>query len=111
MTLSTVQNKSSGSFLAVLKNFGLGNGQLSFPKEGLTLALDFKASEKTLIMLDKLDKVVNKYGGRVYLTKDARLSRKNFQNTYPLVENFIKLRKEYNFDKKFNSSQSKRLGI
>jgi len=107
-----IHNSKIYPYLSVLKLYGKANeNYLSFPMNGYSLALDFKASEKTLIMLDKLDKVVNKYGGRVYLTKDARLSRKNFQNTYPLVENFIKLRKEYNFDKKFNSSQSKRLGI
>jgi decaprenylphospho-beta-D-ribofuranose 2-oxidase len=76
--LSTIQNKSSGSFLAVLKDFGSGNGQLSFPKEGLTLALDFRASKKNIEAAKELTDIVNNLGGSLYLAKDAIMHATQF---------------------------------
>ena len=99
-------------YLSVLKLYGEENkNYLSFPMKGYSLALDFKVNDKILNMLDKLDKIVCDYDGRVYLTKDARLSKKYFQNTYPKVKNFIKIRNELDPNKRFRSQQSERLGI
>ncbi len=89
--LSTVQNKSSGSFLAVLKAFGPGNGQLSFPKEGLTLALDFKASQKNIEVGKELTDIVNSLGGSFYLAKDAIMNSSQFINGFK-KEEFLKYR-------------------
>ena len=50
--------------------------------KGYSLALDFKVNDKILNMLDKLDKIVSDYDGRVYLTKDARLSKKNISKIH-----------------------------
>ena len=79
--------------------------------EGYSLAMDFKANNKTLLMFNELDKIVCDYGGRIYLTKDARLSEKNFKRSYPKVDKFIEVRNEHDPYKKFNSLQSQRLGI
>ena len=89
--LSTIQNKSSGSFLAVLKDFGLGNGQLSFPKEGLTLALDFKASQKNIEVGKELTDIVNDLGGNFYLAKDAIMNSDQFNRGFNKDE-FLKYR-------------------
>jgi len=78
--LSIIQNKSSGSFLAVLKDFGSGNGQLSFPKKGLTLALDFKASQKNIEVGKELTDIVNDLGGSFYLAKDAIMDSDQFNH-------------------------------
>jgi hypothetical protein len=80
--LSTIQNKSSGSFLAVLKDFGSGNGHLSFPREGLTLALDFKASKKNIAVGKQLIDIVNNFGGSFYLAKDAIMSVAQFNQSF-----------------------------
>lgn len=80
--LSTIQNKSSGTFLAVLKDFGLGNGHLSFPREGLTLALDFKASQKNIEVGNELIDIVNSLGGSFYLAKDAIMNSSQFNNDF-----------------------------
>ncbi len=89
--LSTIQNKSSGSFLAVLKDFGSGNGKLSFPKEGFTLSLDFKASEKNIKVGKELIDIVNDLGGSFYLAKDAIMDNSQFNPSFNKNE-FLKYR-------------------
>ena len=79
--------------------------------EGYSLALDFKIEEGLFQFLNKLDKIVLKYSGRIYLAKDARVSTKTFRKGYPLLEKFINFRKKNNMNKKFESFQSKRLKI
>jgi decaprenylphospho-beta-D-ribofuranose 2-oxidase len=89
--LSTIQNKSSGTFLAVLKDFGSSNDHLSFPKEGLTLALDFKASQKNIEVGKELTDIVNSLGGSFYLAKDAIMNSSQFNNDFD-KEEFLKHR-------------------
>ena len=107
-----IHNNKTYPYLSVLKLYGEENeNYLSFPMEGYSLAMDFKANNKTLLMFNELDKIVCDYGGRIYLTKDARLSEKNFKSSYPKVDKFIEVRNEHDPYKKFNSLQSQRLGI
>lgn len=110
--LTEIAHSKRGSFLAVLKVFGKGNDNyLSFPEEGYTLALDFKMDSSLLAFLDRLDDIVLNYGGKLYLTKDARMSEKMFKQSYPLWEQFQEVRQQYDAHKTFNSLQSKRLGL
>ncbi|MEG1590437.1 FAD-binding oxidoreductase [Chryseobacterium sp.] len=71
--LETIANSGNGSFLAVLKLFGKNNPEAynSFPIEGYTLALDFKVNSKLKKLVEQLDKTVQEFGGRIYLTKDS----------------------------------------
>ncbi len=102
--MKEITDSGCGSFLAVLKTFGKSDenevSPLSFPKEGYTLALDFKINTKVFLLLNRLDKIVLEYNGRLYLTKDARMSNEMFDKTYP---NFI------TSNNKFLSSQIIRL--
>lgn len=110
--LTVIAESKQGSFLAVLKVFGDGNKNLlSFPREGYTLALDFKLTDKLFSLLEKLDAIVRKFNGRLYLSKDVRMSEDMFKATYPQWEEFKKLRSQYGSDKFFNSLQSKRIGL
>lgn len=110
--LTAIAISKQGSFLSVLKVFGKGNKNfLSFPKEGYTLALDFKLTDKLFGLLDKLDAIIHKYNGRLYLSKDVRMPEKMFKATYPQWEAFQTLRKQYGADKFFNSLQSNRIGL
>lgn len=110
--LSAIANSGKGSFLAVLKLYGKANENfLSFPMEGYSLALDFKIEKGLFEFLDNLDKIVLKYGGKIYLTKDVRVSKTTFEKGYPMIEEFRKIRHEQGMDKKFHSLQSKRVGI
>lgn len=110
--LDRINNSGKGSFLAVLKLYGPANKNfLSFPLEGYSLALDFKIEEGLFELLDELDKIVIKYDGRIYLTKDCRVNKEVFEKGYPQVNKFRELRNKFKLNKKFNSLQSRRLEI
>ena len=110
--LTAISDSGKSSFLAVLKLYGKENDNyLSFPMEGYSLALDFKIQPSVFELLDDLDKLVLKHKGRIYLSKDVRISKNNFETNYPNIDKFRKLRKEYNMEKKFQSLQSKRVEI
>jgi FAD/FMN-containing dehydrogenase len=84
--LSVISTHGMGSFLAVLKKFGAvkSPGMLSFPRPGLTLALDFPMrGERTLKLLEKLDRSVLEYGGALYPAKDARMAPVMFEASFP----------------------------
>jgi decaprenylphospho-beta-D-ribofuranose 2-oxidase len=83
--MNEITESGCGSFLAVLKTFGKKDdftSPLSFPFEGYTLALDFKISPQVLLLLNRLDKLVLEYNGRLYLTKDVRMPKDIFAKTY-----------------------------
>ena len=112
LILQKIVDASKGSFLAVLKLYSQENSNyLSFPLKGYSLALDFKIEKNLFALLDKLDDIVIAYGGRVYLSKDARISKKNFEMGYAQINKFRELRVKYAMDKKFYSIQSQRLKI
>ena len=84
--LQTIAASGLSSFLAVLKTFGdlVSPGMLSFPRKGVTLALDFPIKgAATFELLERLDEKVREAKGAVYPCKDARLSARNFQAYYP----------------------------
>lgn len=97
--LETIAGSGNGSFLAVLKLFGKNNPKAynSFPMEGYTLALDFKVNDKLKSLVEELDKIVEEFGGRIYLTKDSMSN--------PKLTNYLR-----NVDSpKFVSLQRKRI--
>ncbi|WP_342376581.1 FAD-binding oxidoreductase [Myxococcus stipitatus] len=74
------------SFLSVLKTFGdiPSPGWLSFPRKGVTLAMDFaNRGEKTYRLVEELDRVTREAGGAVYPAKDARMSPESFAAYFP----------------------------
>ncbi len=111
--LGEIVAAGTGSFLAVLKQFGKKNSNmLSFPMAGWTLALDFPAKKSVFRLLDRLDTAVSEMGGRVYLTKDSRMSAETFRCGYGgQLEEFMKIKGETDPDKRFASLQSQRLEI
>lgn len=109
--LARIRKKGMGSFLAVLKLFGKQESLISFPMEGYTLALDFPIKAGLFDFLDELDKVVLDYGGRLYMTKDARMKAEMFWKSYPNAAKFLQIVNQYNPDHTFQSLQSERLLI
>jgi len=110
--IEIISNSNINPSLAVLKKFGKENKNfLSFPKEGLTLALDFGIKSSIFNLLAQLDKSVLHFGGRHYLTKDSYMNEKIFKITYNKWEQFQEIRKKYQSQDIFSSYQSVRLGL
>jgi FAD/FMN-containing dehydrogenase len=89
--LQAIGNSGLGSFLAVLKVFGAveSPGLLSFPQEGITLALDFpNRGERLQRLFVELDSIVQGAGGRLYPAKDGRMPGSLFRSGYPLWPEF-----------------------
>ncbi|EGV50706.1 FAD-binding oxidoreductase [Candidatus Endoriftia persephone] len=89
--LKLIASSGYGSFLAVLKTFSdiKSPGMMSFPKKGVTLALDFpNHGQNIFTLLDKLDCIVRDSGGSVYPAKDARMSSCSFQHYFPQWQEF-----------------------
>jgi FAD/FMN-containing dehydrogenase len=90
--LDRIARSGMGSFLGVLKQFGSAppSGMLSFPRPGLTLALDFAMrGERTLKLLQSLDEIVQQSGGALYPAKDARMSPALFEASFPRWRSFV----------------------
>lgn len=97
-----IGQSGQGSPVVVLKTFGEkpSPGMLSFPRPGVTLALDFAFRGKsTLQLLDHLDAVVREVGGAIYPAKDARMSFETFEASFPNWREFARF-----IDPKFSSS-------
>jgi hypothetical protein len=89
--LRKISDSGEGSFLGVIKKFGniRSPGMMSFPRPGLTLALDFPfRGDHTLRLFDHLDHIVMNVHGALYAAKDARMSRSMFEASYPNLERF-----------------------
>ena len=78
---------------------------LSFPREGITMALDFtNKGLETLKFLDRLDKIVMEYGGALYPAKDARMSKDVFSKSFKNINDF-----QTHVDPRFSSSFYRRV--
>ena len=93
--LHEVAKSGLASFLAVLKVFGdvPSPGMMSFPKPGITLALDFPIKpEKSFALFARLADMTREFGGRLYPAKDAAMTASQFQTFYPQWEQFARYR-------------------
>jgi FAD/FMN-containing dehydrogenase len=90
--LDCIADSGMGSCLGVLKQFGSAppSGMLSFPRPGLTIALDFAMhGERTLQLMQSLDEIVQQSGGALYPAKDARMSTVLFEASFPRWQSFV----------------------
>jgi FAD/FMN-containing dehydrogenase len=105
--LEAIARSRQGSFLAVLKTFGdlPSPGLLSFPRPGVTLALDFPfRGRSTLALLAALERLVADQGGALYPAKDACMAPATFAAAYPRWRELEALR-----DPAFSSSLWRRV--
>ena len=100
--LRRIRRSDATAVLAVLKTFGdmKSPGMLSFPRPGVTLAVDFpNEGDRTLRLLEQLDETTRAARGAVYPAKDARMSAESFQAYFPEWQTFARY-----VDPKFSSS-------
>ncbi len=109
-TLEALRQVGAPSFLTVLKRFGPSNpAPLSFPIPGWTLAADVPAGVPGLLeMLDQLDEEVAAAGGRLYLAKDSRQSKRQFLSSYVSLEGWQTVRSTKDPNHLFYSDQEYR---
>lgn len=99
-------------FLNVLKRFGKEQGGLlSFPFEGYTFAIDFPITPQLKPFTQKLDKMVQDAGGRIYLGKDAYLDEGTFKAMYPQHKEWLTIKQKYDPKNVFSSDLSRRIGL
>ncbi len=93
--LKEVAKSGLASFLAVLKAFGdvPSPGVMSFPRPGITLALDFPIKPgKSFPLFERLADMTLEFGGRLYPAKDAAMTAKQFQVFYPEWQQLARFR-------------------
>ena len=98
-------------FLCVIKDCGPeGRGMLSFPRAGMSIAMDFPIHPtKTPALVDRLNELVVAEGGRIYLTKDTFTRPEHFRAMEPRLEAFNAVRRKWDPEVRIRSAQSVRL--
>ena len=111
--LEEISRERAASFLAVLKTTGAeGRGLLSFPRPGVTLALDVPNVGAHLRPLARrLDEIVLKGGGRLYLAKDSLTDAATFAAMYPRLGEFRAAQRRLDPRGRFSSAQARRLAL
>ena len=82
---------------------------LSFPKRGISIALDLPMHPETQALVDRLNELVIKEGGRIYLAKDALTRGDHFRAMDPRVDAFLRVRRAWDPDGRLRSAQSVRV--
>lgn len=109
--LEMIADSGCTPFLNVFKRMGEGQGILSFPFKGYTLAIDFPVTKNLFTFTPKLDAKVLSAGGRLYLGKDALLQEAMFKAMYPQYEQWLTIKRKYDPEEKFSSNISRRIGL
>jgi decaprenylphospho-beta-D-ribofuranose 2-oxidase len=110
--LELISGSGLASFLAVIKTLGrAGRGLLSFPMRGITLALDFPMNPRTAGLMASLHAVTIEHAGRVYLAKDSCVSAVQLRKMYPLLGQFLAVRRQLDPRGRLRSDMSDRLQL
>jgi decaprenylphospho-beta-D-ribofuranose 2-oxidase len=96
--------------VTVIKDCGVqGQGVLSFPMEGMSLAVDMPVNAEIQTLTDKLNELVIGLGGRIYLSKDRFTRPEHFAAMDRRLPAFFELRKKWDPNGRLRSAQSVRL--
>jgi FAD/FMN-containing dehydrogenase len=108
--LRVLRERGGTVYLCVIKDCGPeGKGTLSFPKPGVSYALDIPIDAQTQALVDALNDVVVAEGGRVYLAKDAFTRAHHFRAMEPRLDAWNAVRRAWDPHGRLKSAQSIRL--
>ncbi len=108
--IQVLADAGTASFLTVIKDCGAeGDGILSFPRPGMSLALDIPIRKSTPQVIADLNHVVRETGGRIYLTKDGMTTAEDFSAMEPRLETFLAIKHKWDPENRIRSVQSDRL--
>ena len=82
---------------------------LSFPRPGVTVALDLPMHRKIQNEVDLMNERVIEEGGRIYLAKDALTRAEHFRAMEPRLDAWSRVRLKWDPDRALRSAQSVRL--
>lgn len=111
--LEQVTREKAASFLCVIKDCGeQGDGLISFPCPGTSIAIDLPVRERTDEIVARLNEQVIREGGRIYLAKDTFTRREHlWQMDGERLQRFRAARRLYDPEGRLSSVQSLRLGL
>jgi FAD/FMN-containing dehydrogenase len=108
--LDLLTKRGGASMLCVIKDCGAeGKGLLSFPKPGISIALDIPITDETQALVDALNEDVIAEGGRIYLAKDAFTRAAHFRRMEPRLPEWEAIRRRWDPEGRFRSAQSVRV--
>ena len=108
--LDVLTKKGGASFLCVIKDCGAeGRGLLSFPRPGISIALDIAIRDNTQRLVDELNELVIAEGGRIYLAKDTFTRPEHFAQMEPRLDAFNAVRDKWDPERRIRSAQSTRM--
>jgi decaprenylphospho-beta-D-ribofuranose 2-oxidase len=109
--IETLASSGACSFLTVIKDCGAqGEGLLSFPRPGMSMALDIPINRRTQEVIDKLNERVLALGGRIYLAKDGFTRAEHFRAMEQArLDAFLEVKRRWDPQGKLRSAQSVRL--
>lgn len=108
--LDLLTREGAASFLCVIKDCGdEGEGLLSFPMKGTSIALDLPVRNNTQAVVDRLNEFVIGVGGRIYLAKDTFTRAEHFRAMEPRLAKWMAIRRRWDPHGKLRSAQSVRL--
>jgi FAD/FMN-containing dehydrogenase len=108
--MEVVAKRGGASPLCVIKDCGAeGTGLLSFPKPGISIAVDLPVRSWTQGVVDELNEIVIAQGGRIYLTKDAFTRREHYARMEPRLPEWQRIRRLWDPERRLRSLQSTRL--
>jgi FAD/FMN-containing dehydrogenase len=108
--LELLTRRGGASMLCVIKDCGAeGEGTLSFPMPGVSIALDIPVRDDTQALVDALNEQVIGEGGRVYLAKDQFTRPEHFRAMEPRLQEWARIRRKWDPEGRLRSAQSVRI--
>ena len=110
--VALLRRTGGSSMVSVIKDCSeQGEGLLSFPLKGTSVAVDFPAREGVQLIVDTLNAHLIELRGRIYLAKDRFTRAEDFAKMEPRLPAWREVKRKYDPKGRLRSAQSARLGL